>query len=83
MWSSEAGYEHGAARRDVHYWGKGGLEVKLTNLIQLHQKVLGTLLIEQRLGSFAIGAVGLGENDDVILVDDLLGLRLCGRHGGG
>jgi hypothetical protein len=60
-----------------------GKERSHTNLIELHQKVLGVLLVQQRLGGRAVGAVGLREDDDVVLVDDLLRLGCCGRHGGG
>ena len=41
------------------------------------------LLIEQRLGSAAVWAVGLAEDNDAVLVDDGLSLGLCGGHGGG
>lgn len=53
-----------------------------TDLVELHQKVLCVLLVQQRLGGFAVGAVGLGEDDDVVLLDDLLRLGFRGRHGG-
>ena len=36
-----------------------GAEVKLTNLIQLHQKVLCALFVEQCLGGLTVGTVGL------------------------
>ncbi len=52
----------------------------LTNLIQLHQKVLCIFLIQQRLGSATVRAITLGEDDDVVLVDDLLCFALCGGH---
>jgi hypothetical protein len=55
MWSSEVGHEPGAARRECII----GAEGKLTNLIQLHQKVLCALFVEQRLGGLAVGTVGL------------------------
>jgi hypothetical protein len=63
--------------------GECGVWCEHTDLIELHQEILRALLAQQRLGGFAVGAVGLGEDDDAILVDDLLGLGLCGGHGGG
>ena len=56
---------------------------KRTDLVELHEEVLGVFLIQQRLGRLAVGAVGLGEDNDAVVVDDLLGLGLGGGHGGG
>jgi hypothetical protein len=52
-----------------------------TDFIQLHQKVFGMLLVEQRFAGAAVWAVALGEDDDRVLVDDLLGLFAGGNHG--
>jgi len=41
------------------------------------------LLVEQRLGWFAVRTEGLAEEGDVVRVDDALCLCLCGGHGGG
>lgn len=54
-----------------------------TNFIQLQKEVLGVLLVQERLGGAAVRAVGLGEDDDGVLVDDLLSLLLGGGHGCG
>ena len=56
---------------------------KHTDLVELHEEELGVFLVQQRLGRLAVGAVGLGEDDDAVVVDDLLGLGLGGGHGGG
>lgn len=56
---------------------------KPTNLVQLQSSVLGTELVQQLLGGIAVRAVRLGEDDDAVLVDQGLGLGLCGSHGGG
>lgn len=54
-----------------------------TNLIKLKYLKLSTQFLQQILTSFAIRAVGLGEDDDAVLVDEVLSLGLGGRHGGG
>ena len=51
-----------------------------TNLVQFHQEEFGIFLAQQRLGGATIWAVALGEDHDIVLVDDLLSLGLCGRH---
>lgn len=56
---------------------------KHTNLVQFNLEVFGVLLVEQRLGRAAVGAVRLAEDDDVVLVNNRLGFGLRGRHGGG
>jgi hypothetical protein len=75
----DLGSEHASRRQRLRMGERG---VKHTNLIKLHQKVLCALLAQQRLGGLAVGAVGLGEDDDGVLVDDILCLGLCGGHGG-
>jgi len=50
------------------------------DLIQLNGVVLCAGLAQQRLGRLAVRAVGLGEDGDGVLVDDALGLCLCGGH---
>jgi len=55
----------------------------VVNLIQLHQEVLCALLVQQSLGGFAVWAVGLGEDHDGVVVDNLLRLVLCGHDGVG
>lgn len=54
-----------------------------TNLVQLNLEVFSILVVEQRLGRTAVGAVGFAEDNDAVLIDDGLGFGLCGRHGGG
>lgn len=41
------------------------------------------LLVQQRLTGAAVWAVGLGEDNDAVLGDNLLSLLLCGGHGCG
>jgi len=55
----------------------------IIDFIQLHQEVLRVQLIEQRLARPTVRTITLGEHDDTVLVDDLLGLFLCGDHGCG
>ena len=40
-------------------------------------------LVQQAFAGAAVGTVGLGEDDYAVVFDDLLGLLLCGGHGGG
>lgn len=78
---------HDLVGRSRKKTGEGGCrcgrEVKRTDLVQLHQKVLCTLVVEQRLGRFAVGTVTLGEDDDGIVVDDLLCFGFGGHDGVG
>ncbi len=57
--------------------------LKRTDFIQLHQKILGMLLVQQTLAGSTVGTVRLGEHDHRVVVDDLLGFLLRGRHAGG
>lgn len=56
---------------------------KHTDLVELEGVVLGAERREELLGGLAVRAVGLGEDGDGIVVDDVLGLGLCGGHGCG
>jgi len=55
----------------------------VVNLVKLDDVGLCTCLGEERLGRFAVGAVGFGENSNGVVVNDRLGFGLCGRHGCG
>lgn len=54
----------------------------LTLLIQLKGGVLGTKLVQEILAGLAVGAVGLGEDNNAVLVDEVLSGDLSGRHDG-
>jgi hypothetical protein len=55
----------------------------LTFKVQLKSSVLSAQAIEELLGGVAVGAVRLGEDNDSVVVDELLGAGLCGGHCGG
>ena len=52
-------------------------------MIQLKHLVLCADAAQQLLGRLAVGAVALAEDGDGVVVDDALGLGLCGGHGAG
>ena len=52
-----------------------------TNLVEVHDERVDAGIAQQRLGGAAVRAVGLGEDDDGVAVDDPLHLRF-GGHGG-
>lgn len=53
-----------------------------TDLIQLNSIKLGTAIAQQLFRSFAVWAVGFGEDGDGVLVDDGLDFGFCGGHCG-
>lgn len=56
------------------------LVIAVVDVIQLHESVLHTKAVEQRLGLGAVGAVGLAEDHDLVgahlALDVLLGAHL-------
>ena len=62
--------------------GKKKAARSLTQLVELEQLVLGTELVQEILAGLAVRAVGLGEDDDAVLVDEALSLGFGGGHGG-
>ena len=59
------------------------LYLKLTNLIQFNGSELSIKAAEETLAGSAVRAVRLGEDNDGVLVNEALGLSLCGGHSGG
>lgn len=57
--------------------------LKLTNLIQFNGSELSIKAAEKTLAGSAVRAVRLGEDNDGVLVNEALGLSLCGGHCGG
>jgi len=54
----------------------------LTNLIQFNGSELSIEAAEKTLAGSTIRAVRLGEDNDGVLINEALGLSLCGGHCG-
>lgn len=52
----------------------------LTDLVQLENLKVGAELGQELLAGLAVRAVALAEDGDAVVVDDVLGLGLCGGH---
>ncbi|KAB8343264.1 hypothetical protein FH972_022852 [Carpinus fangiana] len=57
--------------------------VAALRLVAVSRRLTALHLAQQALRGLAVGAVALGEDGDGIVVDDALGLGLCGGHAGG
>jgi len=75
----DPGVGDGALARDLLEGVLDGAAV--FHLVELEDGVVGVELVEGRLRLAAVGAVALGEDDDVVLVDELLDFLLGGGHG--
>lgn len=75
--------------KDIGYCGlaghlsQGSLDcAAIINFVEFDGVVFGTQLVEKGLGGVAVWAVRFAEDGNSILINNALGLGLCGRHDG-